>query len=95
MNRGWHLKLYSIIAIMLHYDFSLSHNAFILYRIVIASNSYRSEHIGPVIASYTYRCDVIDKCYRIHSLSLFGKIAFKSKYNMILFYLLRKKFTRK
>jgi hypothetical protein len=34
----------SVIAITLRYDFALSHNAFILSRIVIGSNSYRSEH---------------------------------------------------
>ncbi len=64
--------------------FSFSHNAFILSRIVIASNSYRSEHMKPVIPSYIYLSDIIDNCYRIYSLSLLGKIAFKSKYNIIL-----------
>jgi hypothetical protein len=69
------LKRYSDIAITLHYDFSLSHNALILSRIVITSNSYRSEHVGPIIASYSYRSDVTDKHYHIYSPSLLGKIA--------------------
>ncbi len=77
---------YSVTAITLRYDFALSHNAFILFRIVIASSSYRSEYIGPVIASYRYRADGIHKRYlSIYSLSLLRKIAFKSRYNIILF----------
>jgi hypothetical protein len=72
-----------------------SPNAFILTRIVIASNSYRFEHLEPVIAAYSYRCDVIDKRFRICLLSLLGKIAFKSKYKKILFCYLRKKYTQK
>jgi hypothetical protein len=54
-------------------------------RIVIASKSYCSEHIEPVIAFYSYRSDVIDQHCHIYSLSLFGKITFKSTYNIILF----------
>ncbi len=69
---GRHQKRYSIIAITLHYDFALSHNAFILFKIVIAS--------------YSYRFDVIDKSYCIYLLLLLGKLAFQSKYNMILVY---------
>jgi hypothetical protein len=62
---------------MLHYEFVLSHNAFILSRIVIASTkSYRSEHIGPIIASYSYLYDVIEKRYYIYSLSLLGENIF-------------------
>jgi hypothetical protein len=83
---GRHLKRYSIIAITLRYDFALSHNAFTL------SNSYHAEHIGPVIAYYSYRSDIIDKRYRIYWLSLLGKMAFKSNYNNVLFYFLRKKY---
>ncbi len=71
---------FSIIAISLRLDFVLSQNVFLESRTVIASNSYRSVHKGPVIASYSYRSDVIDKRNRIYSLSLLGKIAFKSKY---------------
>ncbi len=67
------------------WQFSFSHNAFILSRIIIASNSYRSEHMKPVIPSYIYLSDIIDKRYCIYLLSLLGKIAFKNKYNMILF----------
>jgi hypothetical protein len=37
----------SVIAITLRYDFALSHNAFILDGIVIASSSYPSAHIQP------------------------------------------------
>jgi hypothetical protein len=55
INRGWHLKRYSVIEITLRYDFALSQIAAILSRIVIASNSYSYDHIGPVIASYSYR----------------------------------------
>jgi hypothetical protein len=36
---------------------------FLLYRILIAYNSYRPEHIGPVIASCNYRSDVIDHLF--------------------------------
>jgi hypothetical protein len=43
ISRGGHLKCYSVTAIMLRYNFTLSHDAFILYIIVIASSSYRSE----------------------------------------------------
>jgi hypothetical protein len=50
------LVLFEVVT--LHDDFVLSHSAFILSRIVIAStNRYRSEPIGPVIASYIYRYD--------------------------------------
>ncbi len=45
----------SVTVITLRYDFALSHNAFLPSRTVIASNCYRSVHIGPVIASYSYR----------------------------------------
>jgi hypothetical protein len=76
---------------MLRYDFALSHNAFLLNRIVIASNGYRPENIGPVIAFYSYRPDVIDQRFCVSSLSLFGKIAFTNKYNKILFCFTRKK----
>jgi hypothetical protein len=92
-GRGWHPYRYSVTAIMLRYDFALSHNAFIFTRIVIASNSYHFEHIEPVIASYSYRSNVKDKRYRIYSLSLLGKIAFKSKYDKILFFSFGKKYT--
>jgi hypothetical protein len=59
---------YCVMAIRLHYDFAFSHIAFILYRIVTASISYCSRHIGPVIASYSYCSDVIDQHYHIYSL---------------------------
>ncbi len=38
MARGRHLKRYSVIVIMLRYDFALSHNALLQSRTVIASN---------------------------------------------------------
>ncbi len=52
---------------MLRYDFALSHDAFLLSGTIMASNNYRSEHIGLVIASCSYRSDVIDKRSRIYS----------------------------
>jgi hypothetical protein len=46
--------------------------------------------MGPVIDSYSYRSDVIDKRFHIFSLSLYGKIAFISKYiKLILCFLLK------
>ncbi len=79
------VQRYSVTAITLCYDFALLNNAFQPSRTVIASNSYRSVHIGAVIASYSYRSDIIDKRYHIYSLSLSGKIIFKSKYNNTVF----------
>jgi hypothetical protein len=55
----------SIIAKTLRYDFTLSQNAFILSRTVVASNSYHSKHIGPIITSDSYRFVLVDKCYRV------------------------------
>jgi hypothetical protein len=52
-------------------------------------------HVGPVIASYSYCSDVIDKRYRIYPLSLFVKLSFKSKYIKILFCFLQKQYTQK
>ncbi len=83
--RGRHFKSFSIIAIRLYYDFALSHNAFILSRIVTTYKSHRSEHIRPVIASYSYRSGVIDELYHIYLLLLLGKIAFVSKNKIILY----------
>jgi hypothetical protein len=82
---GRHLKRYRVVAITLRYDFALAHNPFLLSRTVIAFNGYRSVHIEPVIAFYSYQTDVIDKRYSIYSLSPLGKIAFKSKTIQILF----------
>jgi hypothetical protein len=68
------------------YDFVLSHNIFILSRIVtcIASNTYPSEHTGPAIASYNY-CWVLYCTSELSHLFVmaFGKIAFKSNCNGI------------
>ncbi len=47
-DRGWHLQHYNDNATV------CSHKAFILSRIVIASNIYCSENIGPVVTSYSY-----------------------------------------
>jgi hypothetical protein len=83
---------------MLRYDFALSRNAFLVSRTVIASKSYCSEDICtvvPVIASYSYRSDVIGKRCHIDSLSLLGKIAFKNKCNKTLFWSSRQKYTQK
>ncbi len=44
-----------IIATALRYVFALSYRALTFRRDVIASISYRSEHIGAVIASHSYR----------------------------------------
>jgi hypothetical protein len=93
-GRGRHLKrCTSVIAIMLRHDFA-GHNAFVLYRIFIDCNSYRSEHIGPVIASYSYCSDVIGHRCRISTLLLLEKIALKNKYNRIPVGVTRKKYTQ-
>jgi hypothetical protein len=68
-GRGRHFHCFYVIGISLR----------------VASNSYRSEHIGPVIASYSSRSDVIDKRYSIYKLSLLGKKTFNSKFNIMLF----------
>jgi hypothetical protein len=49
----------SVIAIMLHYIFALLYNALTLWRNIIA----RSEHIGAVIASYSYGSKHIHQSY--------------------------------
>ncbi len=43
--RGRHLKRYGVISIMLHYMFTLLHNAYKLFRSVNATIIYRSGHI--------------------------------------------------
>jgi hypothetical protein len=65
-SRGRHLKRYSVIAITLRYVFALSYNVLTLWRNVIAYISYRSEHVGAVIASYSYRSKLIDQRYRFY-----------------------------
>jgi hypothetical protein len=47
-------KHYSLIAKTPRYVFSLLYNALTLWRNVIASIGYCSEHLGAVIASYSY-----------------------------------------
>jgi hypothetical protein len=51
---------------MLHYIFALLNNALTLWRNIIASISYRSEHVEAVIASYSYRSKLIDQRYRFY-----------------------------
>jgi hypothetical protein len=84
----------NVIAITLRYEFALSHNAFILDGIVIAFSSYRSAYIGPVIASYSYRSDVIHQRYCVYSLLLLEKIAFKRRNKIVLFCFQREKYNR-
>jgi hypothetical protein len=62
----------SVIAITLRYIFALSYNVLTLWRKIIASISYRSEHIGAIIASYSYRSKLIDQrhCFCYWSLFL-------------------------
>jgi hypothetical protein len=65
-QEGTEVGTSSVIAIMLCYVFALLYNVLTLWRKVIASISYRSEHIGAVIASYSYRSKPIDQCYRFY-----------------------------
>jgi hypothetical protein len=91
-HRGRHLTHYIIMGISLPYDLRYH---LTLYTV---NNSYRfwsrPEPKGTIIAYYIYRSDVIDKCYHIYLLSYLGKNVFKSKYNMILFYFSRQKYTQ-
>jgi hypothetical protein len=66
VHRGRHLKRYSVIAITLRYVFAFSYNVLTLRRNVVTSISYRSEHIGAIIASDTYRSKLIDQRYRFY-----------------------------
>jgi hypothetical protein len=66
-----------VTAIMLRFDFALSCNDFIFSRIVYASISYCSEHTGAMIASYSYRSDIIDQHNASVRYRFWGKIAFK------------------
>jgi hypothetical protein len=75
-GRGRHLKRYSVILLTLRYVFALLHNALTLLRSVIASFTYRSGHMGAVVASYSYCSKLIDQRYRFYSLSLLFIIAF-------------------
>jgi hypothetical protein len=59
----------SVIAITLRYVFALSYNILTLWRNVVASISYCSEHIGADIASDSCRSKLIDQRYRF---SVFG-----------------------
>jgi hypothetical protein len=68
--RGRHHKRYSIIAIMLPYIFVLLHNALYLWRIVIASNSYRFRVFAGVNASESYHSELAGQRYCFTSLSL-------------------------
>ncbi len=77
LTRDRHLKRYSIIAITLHNDIAFSHNAVKQSWIVIASNSYYSQHTGPVIPSFSHCFDVTDQRYCLF-VTAFGKNNFKS-----------------
>jgi hypothetical protein len=68
-SRGQHYKRYSVIAITLRYVFTLLHNALYLWRIVIASDSYRFRLFAGVIAYDNYRAELAGQCYRFTSLS--------------------------
>ncbi len=65
----------SVTSIMLHYVFALSDNALTLWRNVIAFVSYRSEHIGAVIASKSHRSKLLNKRYCFYQLSLQSDIS--------------------
>ncbi len=54
----------SVITITLRYVFALSYNVLTLWRSVIASITYRSEHIGAVIPSYSCHSNIINQRYR-------------------------------
>jgi hypothetical protein len=61
----------SIITITPRYVYVLSYNALTLWKNVIASISYSSEHIGASIASYSYHSKLLDQHYCFSLLSLF------------------------
>jgi hypothetical protein len=62
-NEEAEVSTLSVIAITLRYVFALSYNALTLWRNIIASVSYRFEHLEAVIASYSYCSELVDKCY--------------------------------
>ncbi len=59
-----------VIAIKLRYLFALSCNTLSLRRNVIVSIINRSEHMGAVIASYSYRSKFIDQHYLVIGLRI-------------------------
>ena len=67
-TRGQYHKRYSVIAITLRYVFALLHNALYLWRIVIASDSYRFRLFVGVIAYDSYRSELAGQRYRFTSL---------------------------
>ncbi len=64
--RGRHLKRYRVVAITQRYVFALSYDVLTLWRNVVASISYRSEHIGALIAYDSCRSKIIDQRYRFY-----------------------------
>ncbi len=70
MIRGRHHKCHSIIAIMLCYVFALMHNVLYLWRIVIASDSYRFKLFAGVIPSDSYCSELAGQRYHFTLLSL-------------------------
>jgi hypothetical protein len=65
----------SVIAITLRYVFALLHNALYLWRIVIASDSYRFSLFVGVIASDSYCSELAGQCSCFTSLSLWVTLA--------------------
>jgi hypothetical protein len=63
------------IAITLRYVFALLHNALCLWRIVIASDSYRFRLFAGVIASDSYCSELAGQRYRFTALSLWATYA--------------------
>jgi hypothetical protein len=61
---------YSVIAITLCYIFALLHNALNLWRIIVASDSYRFRLFVGVIASNIYCSELAGQRYRFTLLSL-------------------------
>ncbi len=59
----------SVIATTLHYVFALLHKALYLWRIAIASDSYRFRHFAGVIAYDSYRSDLAGQLYFVIVLS--------------------------
>ncbi len=70
LAKGRHHKRYSVIAITLRYVFALLHNALYLCRIVIAFVSYRFRLFAGVIASDSYRSELVGQRYRFTLSSL-------------------------
>ncbi len=64
ITRGWHYKLYSVIAIMLRYVSTFLHNDLYLWRIVIASDSYHFRLFADVITYDSSHSELAGQHYR-------------------------------